>query len=67
MSPRSPLPWLGGLLALYLLLPLAGLAIELASGHSAGLRTPGLAGALWVSLVTASCTTLLCALLGVPL
>ncbi|MGH9028456.1 MAG: hypothetical protein ACRDV4_02425, partial [Acidimicrobiales bacterium] len=66
-SAKSPLPWLGALLALYLLLPLAGLAFELVGGHGAGFEAPGLGSALSVSLVTASCSTVICALLGIPL
>jgi ABC-type sulfate transport system permease component/ABC-type sulfate/molybdate transport systems ATPase subunit len=61
------LGWLGALLALYLLLPLGGLLGELASGHAAALGASGLSSALTVSLVTATCTTAICALLGVPL
>jgi ABC-type sulfate transport system permease component/ABC-type sulfate/molybdate transport systems ATPase subunit len=61
------LGWLGALLALYLLLPLGGLLGELASGHASTLGASGLSSALTVSLVTATCTTAICALLGVPL
>jgi ABC-type sulfate/molybdate transport systems ATPase subunit/ABC-type sulfate transport system permease component len=64
---RNPLPWLGALLALYLLLPFVGLVSQVATSHGTGFGAPGLEGALAVSLVTASCTTLLCAVLGVPL
>ncbi len=63
----SPLAWLGGLLALYLLLPLGGLVAELVSGHGRGFAAPGLSSALVVSLATATCTTVICAELGVPL
>ena len=66
-SWANPLPWLGALLVLYLVLPLVGLVSELARGHGAGFGAPGLEGALVVSLETASCTTALCALFGVPL
>jgi ABC-type sulfate/molybdate transport systems ATPase subunit/ABC-type sulfate transport system permease component len=64
---RSPLPWLGALLALYLLLPLAALGSQLSAGRGAGFGTPGLGEALSVSVVTATCTTVISALSGVPL
>jgi len=61
---RSPLPWLGGLLALYLLAPVVAFVVRLRHGVSS---TPGVTGALATSLLTASITTLVIALLGVPL
>lgn len=66
-TAKSPLPWLGALLVLYLLLPFVGLASRLATGQGTGFGVPGLGAALSVSVVTASCTTAICALLGVPL
>lgn len=63
---RSPLPWLGALLALYLVVPLAGLAVHLAE-HPGHLAPPGLWPALTTSVVTASVSTVVVAVLGVPL
>ncbi|MEO6857195.1 MAG: ATP-binding cassette domain-containing protein [Solirubrobacteraceae bacterium] len=65
-SWRGPLPFLGGLLALYLLAPIVVLLVHLVSGGS-GLSTTGLAAATWVSLLTASISTVIIALLGIPL
>jgi ABC-type sulfate/molybdate transport systems ATPase subunit/ABC-type sulfate transport system permease component len=62
----GPLPVLGGLLALYLLIPLVVLVVHLASGGP-GMSTSGLASATWISLLTASISTVIIALLGVPL
>lgn len=67
MSSRNPLPWLGALLALYLLLPLVGLVSQLASGHATGFGAPGLGSAVAVSVFTATCSTAICAMLGIPL
>ena len=61
----GPLPWLAGLLAAYLALPLVALAAHL--GQRGGLRAPGLGPALWVSLLTATISAAVCAVLGVPL
>ncbi|HLH47374.1 MAG TPA: ATP-binding cassette domain-containing protein [Acidimicrobiales bacterium] len=63
----APLPWLGGLLALYLLVPVVAFLIRLATSHGAGFGQPGLAGALSVSVVTATVSAGLVGLLGVPL
>jgi ABC-type Fe3+/spermidine/putrescine transport system ATPase subunit/ABC-type sulfate transport system permease component len=64
---RDPLPWLGALLAAYLLLPLGALLIRLTGGSAGGLGAPGLVGALSTSVVTATITTCICALTGIPL
>jgi ABC-type Fe3+/spermidine/putrescine transport system ATPase subunit/ABC-type sulfate transport system permease component len=61
---RNPLPWLGGLLALYLLAPVAAFVVRLHDGVSA---TPGLGGAVVTSLLTASVSATLILVLGVPL
>jgi molybdate transport system permease protein len=61
---RSPLPWLGGLLALYLLAPIVAFLLRLRHGVSA---SPGVGSALGTSLLTATIATLLIALLGTPL
>ncbi len=61
---RSPLPWLGGLLALYLLAPIAAFVVRLGGGVSS---EPGLAAALWTSLFTATVSATVIAILGTPL
>src|SRR5271165_5411361 len=60
----SPLPWLGGLLALYLLVPIAAFVVRLARGAPA---SPGLGAALATSLETATIATVVIAVLGTPL
>ena len=60
----SPLPWLGGLLAIYLIAPLAGFLVRLGRGAPG---VPGLGGALATSVITASISTVIIALLGIPL
>jgi molybdate transport system permease protein len=49
-----------------LLLPLVALLVHIGSSGT-GFRAPGIASALWVSLLTATISTAICALLGVPL
>jgi molybdate transport system permease protein len=61
---RSPLPWLGGLLALYLLAPIVAFALRLRHGVSS---SPGVGSALATSLLTATIATVAIALLGTPL
>jgi molybdate transport system permease protein len=61
---RSPLPWLGGLLALYLLAPIVAFLLRLRHGVSA---SPGVDSALATSLLTATIATVVIALLGTPL
>jgi molybdate transport system permease protein len=60
----SPLPWLGGLLTLYLLVPVVAFAVRLAGGVQA---SPGLGSALATSLETASISTIVIVVLGTPL
>jgi ABC-type sulfate/molybdate transport systems ATPase subunit/ABC-type sulfate transport system permease component len=60
----SPLPWLGGLLALYLLVPIVAFVVRLAGGAPA---SPGLGSALATSLVTATIATVVIIVLGTPL
>jgi len=60
----SPLPWLGALLAIYLIAPIAAFLVRLRHGASSA---PGLGGALVTSLVTATIATAIIALLGIPL
>jgi ABC-type Fe3+/spermidine/putrescine transport system ATPase subunit/ABC-type sulfate transport system permease component len=64
---RSPLPWLGGLLALYLVAPFVALFDHLDSGVWRGVRQETVLGALRVSASAAGVSTLLVTLLGVPL
>jgi ABC-type sulfate/molybdate transport systems ATPase subunit/ABC-type sulfate transport system permease component len=61
---RSPLPWLGGLLALYLLAPIVAFVLRLRHGVSA---SPGVDSALATSLLTAMIATAVIAVLGTPL
>ncbi len=60
----SPLPWLGGLLALYLLVPIVAFLVRLAGGAPA---SPGLGSALATSLFTATIATAVIVALGTPL
>lgn len=63
-SARSPLPWLGGLLALYLLAPIVAFVLRLTGGASSA---PGVGSALATSLLTATVSTVVIAVLGIPL
>jgi ABC-type Fe3+/spermidine/putrescine transport system ATPase subunit/ABC-type sulfate transport system permease component len=60
----NPLPWLGGLLALYLLAPIVAFAVRLGGGVSSA---PGMFSALLTSLLTATITAVIVAVLGTPL
>src|SRR5271163_1956047 len=60
----SPLPWLGGLLALYLLVPIVAFLVRLGGGATA---PPGLGSALVTSLFTATISATVITLLGTPL
>ncbi|HET9893923.1 MAG TPA: ATP-binding cassette domain-containing protein [Streptosporangiaceae bacterium] len=64
---RGPLSWLGGLLALYLVVPLAAFIFRLATSSQTGFGTPGLWSAVWVSVESATISTLLVAMFGIPL
>jgi molybdate transport system permease protein len=64
LRASSPLPWLGGLLALYLLVPIVAFAVRLAGGAP---ESPGLGSALATSLFTATISTAVITLLGTPL
>ncbi len=61
---RGPLAWLAALLALYLLVPVAGLLPRLGD---AGFGAPGLGAALGVSVLTATVSAAFIAVGGVPL
>ncbi|HEX6468759.1 MAG TPA: ATP-binding cassette domain-containing protein [Streptosporangiaceae bacterium] len=66
-ASRSPLTWLGGLLALYLIVPIGAFVVRLAGSDQRGFNTPGLWSAVWVSAAAATISTLLVALFGIPL
>jgi len=66
-TARSPLSWLGGLLAVYLALPLIAFVIRLAGSHETGFGTPGLWSALRTSVESATISTFLIAVIGIPL
>ncbi|MGP8163664.1 MAG: ATP-binding cassette domain-containing protein [Acidimicrobiales bacterium] len=63
----SPLLLLGGLLALYLAVPLGAFIFRLTSSNERGFAEPGLFPALYTSAVTATISTALIAFLGIPL
>jgi ABC-type Fe3+/spermidine/putrescine transport system ATPase subunit/ABC-type sulfate transport system permease component len=64
---RTPLPWLAGLLTLYLVIPVVAYLIRVAGTPASALATPGLVSALAVSIETASISTLIIAVFGIPL
>jgi len=64
---RSPLPWLGGLLALYLVAPFIALFDHLDSHVWSGIHQSAVLSALRVSGEAASISTALIALAGIPL
>jgi ABC-type Fe3+/spermidine/putrescine transport system ATPase subunit/ABC-type sulfate transport system permease component len=71
-ASRSPLcfrapQWLGGLLALYLAVPLVAFLIRLAQPGERGFGTPGLWPALWTSVESATIATALVCLFGIPM
>ncbi|MGO9456232.1 MAG: ATP-binding cassette domain-containing protein [Acidimicrobiales bacterium] len=63
----STLVLLGGLLALYLTLPVALLVVHLVTASNRGFGVPGLWDAALVSLMTATISATIIAVLGVPL
>lgn len=64
---RAPLRWLGALLALYLLVPLVAFGWRLGTSHERGFTQPGLWSALGTSVLSATISTAIVALLGIPL
>ncbi len=66
-ASRSPLTYLGGLLALYLAIPIGAFLIRLAQPGDRGFGTPGLWSALWTSVASATITTAIVTVLGIPL
>ena len=63
----TPLPWLGAILALYLTVPVAVFLVRTAGAGRHSLSTPGVVGALTVSVITATISAAVVAVLGVPL
>lgn len=63
----SPLTWLGGLLGLYLLVPIGLFVVRLGRSDNRGFGEPGLWGALRTSAEAASISTAIIVLLGIPL
>lgn len=64
---KSPLIWLGGLLAIYLGYPLVAFVVRFLTSSQRGFRVPGLFPALWVSLGGATVALAIVTVLGVPL
>lgn len=64
---RPSIGWLGGLLALYLLVPIVAFIVRLAGSSDAGFGAPGLLGALYVSVATASISLVIMVVAGLPL
>jgi ABC-type sulfate/molybdate transport systems ATPase subunit/ABC-type sulfate transport system permease component len=64
---RSPLPWLGGLIVVYLAVPLVAFAFRLLGSRVRGFHVPGLFPSLFVSLESATISLALITLFGVPL
>jgi len=64
---RGPIPWLGGLLVLYLGVPLVAFIVRFVVGPQRGFHAPGLFPALWVSIVAATISLVLITVFGLPL
>ena len=64
---RNPLSWLGGLIAVYLVVPLVAFAIRFLGAPRRGFHIPGLFPSLFVSLESATIALALITLFGVPL
>ncbi|HEX5406520.1 MAG TPA: hypothetical protein VFX16_29965, partial [Pseudonocardiaceae bacterium] len=64
---RTPLPWLGALLVLYLVVPLIAFVARIPGTDPASMSAPGVGDALWVSVITACISTAVITILGVPL
>lgn len=64
---RSPLPWLGALLLVYLAAPIVYFLYRLATAHARGFHDPGLFPAFWVSIQGATIATAVVTVFGVPL
>jgi ABC-type sulfate/molybdate transport systems ATPase subunit/ABC-type sulfate transport system permease component len=66
-AARSPLPWLGAVIVLYLAVPVIAFGARLAVGPVRGFRTPGLFSAFGISVECAMISLALITLFGVPL
>jgi molybdate transport system permease protein len=66
-ASRSPLTYLGGLLALYLAVPIGAFLVRLAQPGDKGFGAPGLWSALWTSVASATISMAIVAVLGIPL
>ena len=66
-ASRSPLTYLGGLLALYLAVPIGAFLVRLAQPGDKGFGAPGLWSALWTSVASATISMTIVAVLGIPL
>ncbi len=64
---RSPLPWLAGLITLYLAVPVGAFVVRFATSSHRGFGTAGLFPSLLVSLESATISLALITVLGVPL
>ena len=64
---QSSLALLGGLLVLYLAVPIVAFVIRLGTASQTGFSTPGLFPALATSAIAASISTAIIAVLGIPL
>lgn len=64
---RTPLPWLAGLLLLYLVVPVVAFFARIPGTDLASMAAPGVGDALLVSVVTATISTAVVTVLGVPL
>jgi molybdate transport system permease protein len=64
---RSPLLWLGGLIVVYLAIPLVAFAFRFLGSPRRGFHVPGLFPSLFVSLESATISLALITLFGVPL
>jgi ABC-type Fe3+/spermidine/putrescine transport system ATPase subunit/ABC-type sulfate transport system permease component len=61
------MPWLGGLLVVYLLFPIGAFLYRLIGSHDRGFHEPGLWSALGISVEGATISLLIIVVLGVPL
>jgi ABC-type Fe3+/spermidine/putrescine transport system ATPase subunit/ABC-type sulfate transport system permease component len=67
-AARSPLPWLAGLIVVYLAVPVVAFAVRFAgTDQSRGFGNPGLFPSLIVSIESATISLALITLFGVPL
>ncbi len=64
---RGPFAWLGGLLVVYLAVPLVAFAVRVSTSSERGFAEPGLWPALRTSVESATIATAVIAVLGLPL